>query len=128
MPSFRDHWGSAQTAPESWHDHWASRSARMGVSSVALDPAGRPLAYALCAEWVDRELYVNIVGTVPSARGRGLARACLEHTIARASASGDYDTIELHVDSASPAGATRLYERVGFGLDKTFAAYERAAG
>lgn len=73
MPSFRDHWGSAQTAPESWHDHWASRSARMGVSSVALDPAGRPLAYALCAEWVDRELYVNIVGTVPSARGRGLA-------------------------------------------------------
>jgi ribosomal protein S18 acetylase RimI-like enzyme len=57
-----------------------------------------------------------------------LPRACLEHTIARASASGDYDTIELHVDSASPTGATRLYERVGFGLDKTFAAYERAAG
>lgn len=126
--AFRDHWGSAETAPEGWHDHWVSRSARMAVSCVALDDGGVPLAYTLCAEWVPRELYVNIVGTVPAARGRGLAQACLEHTIARAAESDDYDVIELHVDSASPTGATRLYERVGFGLDKTFAAYQRDAG
>lgn len=125
--AFRDHWGSTETTAEGWHDHWVSRSSRMEVSSVALDDDGRPLAYVLCAEWVDRELYVNIVGTVPEARGRGLARAALTRSIALAAESGRYDKIDLHVDSASPTGATRLYEAVGFTLDKTFASYQRAA-
>ena len=38
---------------------------------------------------------------------------------------GTYDTIELHVDSVSPTGATLLYERLGFEATKVFAAYQR---
>lgn len=125
--AFRDHWGSTEQTAQTWHDHWAARSSRPAVSSVALDEHGTPLAYVLCGEWVPRELYVNLVGTVPSARGRGLARACLARTISLAATSGAYDKVDLHVDSASPTGATRLYETVGFHVDKTFASYQRDA-
>ncbi len=126
--AFADHWGSTAQSEEGWHDHWTARSNRFAVSTVALDATGGPLAYVLCGEWVPRELYVNLVGTVPEARGRGLARACLARTIDVAGASGDYDVVDLHVDSASPTGATRLYEAVGFALKKTFATYQRDAG
>lgn len=123
--AFRDHWGSTEQSAEGWHDHWTSRSSRPALSSLAIDGAGRPLAYVMCGQWVDRELYVNLVGTVPDARGRGLAMACLGRTIELASAAGDYNRIELHVDSVSPTGATRLYERLGFSVKKTFASYQR---
>ena len=34
---------------------------------------------------------------------------------------------DLDVDSESPTGATRLYERLGFTVKKTFAAMQRDA-
>jgi mycothiol synthase len=112
--AFRDHWGSGPIAPEAWHDHWTARSARAEVSTLALSPEGEVLAYVLCGEYQPRDLYVNLVGTVPAARGRGIAAAALLGTIARAARSGSYDRIQLDVDSESLTGATRLYERVGF--------------
>ncbi|GAA1184327.1 GNAT family N-acetyltransferase [Ornithinimicrobium humiphilum] len=113
--AFRDHWGSGPSAPEPWHDHWTTRAARQDVSTLAVSEDGEVLAYVLCGEYQPRELYVNLVGTVPQARGRGIAAAALLTTIAAASRSGAYDTIQLDVDSDSITGATRLYERVGFG-------------
>lgn len=112
--AFRDHWGSGEQTQEAWHDYWAGSSTRPEVSTVATDEDGQVLAYVLCAEWVDRELYVDILGTVRAARGRGIARAALLRTIDVAACSGDYDVIELGVDSQNPSGATRLYEAVGF--------------
>lgn len=112
--AFRDHWGSGPMAAGTWHDNWTARSARRAASTVALSPTGEVLAYVMCSEWVDRELYVDILGTVREARGRGLAKAALLDTIDRAARSGDYDTIELGVDSQNPSGATKLYEQVGF--------------
>ncbi len=123
--AFEDHWGSAHTTRETWVEHWNAASSRLSMSSVALNHNGEPLAYALCGQHTDGILYVNIVGTHPQARGRGLARACLSNTIALAHADGNYDTIELHVDSDSPTGATRLYEDLGFQATKVFAAYQR---
>lgn len=119
--AFRDHYGSGPMTPEGWHDYWGSRSARREVSTIAVADGsgdgwteGEVLAYVLVGQWVDREAYVNLVGTVPHARGRGIAAAALARTLVLASRSGDYDVIELDVDSDSPTGATRLYERVGF--------------
>lgn len=112
--AFRDHWGSGPIAAETWHENWTGNSARPDVSSLVLSPEGDVLAYVLCSEWVDRELFVNLVGTVRDARGRGLARAALLRTISLGAASGAYDRIELVVDSENPNGATRLYEKVGF--------------
>jgi mycothiol synthase len=112
--AFRDHWGSGDIDEERWHERWTSRSVRAEVSTIAVDDDGQVLAYVLCGQWVARELYVTLVGTIREGRGRGLAAACLARTIGAATRSGDYDVIELDVDSDSPTGATRLYERVGF--------------
>jgi len=68
----------------------------------------------MCSQFRDRVLRLGIVGTAPCTRGRGLAKACLNHTLGLSRASGDYDGVEVHVDSASPTGATRLHERNGF--------------
>ena len=123
--AFRDHWGSGPQSPETWHDNWTSRSGRNEVSTLAVAPDGRVLAYVLGSEWVPRHLYVNILGTVREARGRGLARAALLRTVDLAARSGSYDVIELTVDSQNPSGATRLYESVGFTLQRQVRAMQR---
>lgn len=123
--AFVDHWGSVPSGPESWHDYWTSRTQRWPVSTLAVDASGEVLAYTVCGQFVPRELYVAIVGTVPEARGRGLAAACLARTIGLATDSGEYDVIELDVDSDSLTGATRLYERLGFEAKRTTAAMQK---
>ncbi|OLT22564.1 hypothetical protein BJF81_01945 [Ornithinimicrobium sp. CNJ-824] len=112
--AFQDHWGSGPVAPEPWHERWVARSARPSLSTLAVDEEGRVLSYVLVGEWVERHAYVNLVGTVPAWRGRGLAATCLVRTIRQSVDAGSYDVVELDVDSDSPTGATRLYERLGF--------------
>ena len=124
--AFKDHWGSGESSPQAWHDTWGARANRMDVSTLALDSDGAVLAYVLVGQWVPEEAYVNLVGTAPAARGRGLAHAALLRTVSLTAAAG-YEYIALDVDSASPTGATRLYEKAGFSLSKTTASYQRAA-
>ncbi|QFG68601.1 GNAT family N-acetyltransferase [Ornithinimicrobium pratense] len=127
--AFTDHWGSGPVAPGPWHERWVSRSARAELSTIAVarggEHDGQVVAYVLVGQWVDREAYVNLVGTVAAFRGRGLAAACLRRTIGLSAASGDYDVIDLDVDSTSPTGATRLYERLGFHQLRQTAAMRR---
>ncbi|MGB3829006.1 MAG: GNAT family N-acetyltransferase [Ornithinimicrobium sp.] len=123
--AFEDHWGSGARTEQAWREARESRTARTQFSSVAVDRDGQPLAYVWAAQWTKRELYIDAVGTAPSARHRGLARACLARTLALAAASGDYDLVDLGVDAASLTGATRLYEQLGFTVDRTFALYSR---
>lgn len=123
--AFADHWGSAEIPADEWHHHWTSRSSRAALSTLAIGPDGSVHAYVLAGQYVPGTLYVAIVGTVPEARGRGLAAACLARTLALAGATGDFERAELGVDSASPTGATRLYERLGFETIRTLAAMQR---
>ncbi|BDZ60078.1 GNAT family N-acetyltransferase [Barrientosiimonas endolithica] len=74
------------------------------------------------------ELYVATVGTVAEARGRGLAQACLARSLRLAVDEGGFTRADLHVDSASPTGATRLYARLGFETARVFARFERPQG
>lgn len=123
--AFADHWGSAPPDPERWHESWTARSARHEVSRLAVDDDGAVLAYALASQWEERAAYLDLVGTVPSARGTGLGSAVLAESIAAAAATGDYDLIELDVDSDSLTGATRIYERLGFTLKFATSAMRR---
>lgn len=130
--AFVDHWGSAPPSETGWHQNWIARSNRLAVSRVAVDESGvlaekgAIVAYCLCGQWVDRELYVNLIGTIPGARGHGLGSAVLAHTIEAAAQAGEFDVVELDVDSESLTGATRLYERLGFTLKLTQAAMRRS--
>ncbi len=123
--AFRDHWGAGEKSPEAWEHERSARCARPAFDSMALNARAELLAYVLCAQWVPRELQIDTVGTVRDARGRGLAHACLSRTISAAAATGEYDLVDLWVDSDSPTGATRLYERVAFTRDKTLATMHR---
>lgn len=123
--AFADHWGSTDITAEQWGHYWSSTSGLPELSSIALDDGGRVLAYVLASQFVPGTVYVTIVGTRPEARGRGLAAACLARTLRLGIESGRYDTARLDVDSDSPTGATRLYDRLGFRTARTFAAMQR---
>lgn len=123
--AFATHWGSTAQSPEQWTDLMGARSFRAADSRVIGSGDGEVLAYALTGQWVDRELYVSLVGTRQSARGRGLGRAVLEATVEAAAESGRYDLVELGVDSDNPSGAGRLYASVGFAPIRTTAAYAK---
>lgn len=123
--AFATHWGATAQSPQQWADLLDARSTRATDSRVIRDDDGTVLAYTLTGQWVDRELYVSLVGTRQSARGHGLARAVLEATIAAAADSGRYDLVELGVDSDNASGAGHLYASVGFTPIRTTAVYAK---
>ena len=57
--------------------------------------------------------YVEYLGVLAAARGRGVARSLLHAVIADAAGRGR-DRVGLEVDADSPTGATALYESMGF--------------
>lgn len=61
--------------------------------------------------------YIDNLGTVRWARGKGVAKAMLEHSFQRAQRQGRA-AVKLHVDAESPTGATTLYESVGMRRNK----------
>ncbi|EWS82758.1 GNAT family N-acetyltransferase [Brachybacterium phenoliresistens] len=114
LEAFRDHWGSAPIDEERWASMWDSAKSRHDLGTVARDAAGKVVGYVLAAQYEPDSLYVALVGTVPAARGRGIARAMLASTIRRAAEVAGLHEVTLEVDSESLTGATRLYEGLGF--------------
>ncbi len=112
--AFLDHWNFA---PRSYDEVWERVRAEAGARGeywwllrVAGDPAG------LCMLNESRldagELYVANLGILPDYRRRGLARLLLQRAFVTARDAG-LAGASLHVDAASPTGATRLYQSVG---------------
>lgn len=128
--AFADHWGAIPKTQERWADQQAARSFRPTMSPVirstdtGLDPAESVDGYALCGQWVEGELHVSLLGTRRRARHQGLAAALLHWVVAAAERDG-YTMVDLAVDSASPTGAGRVYERVGFKAVRTWTVHRR---
>ena len=129
--AFRDHWNSTEMSPQAWA-HWLSYSAfRPGYSFIAYAdgaPAGIVIGHeydAYTQATGRRELYVALVGTRRSARGRGIASALLGHALAAARADG-VRWASLEVDADSPTGALGLYERIGFTVADTWITHRKA--
>ncbi|NNG34230.1 GNAT family N-acetyltransferase [Nakamurella aerolata] len=128
--SFADHWGSVPTPPERWEAFMVgSPDFRPQHSLVAEfdqgDPAvaelGTRIAAFVMAEEFDAQTkaegfrtgYIALVGTTRPARGKGLASALLGRQLLSMQRDG-YARAELGVDSDSPTGAGRIYQRAGF--------------
>lgn len=118
--AFADHFGSVPREPDAWRSEYAaSESFRRQASFVAEDAngiAGFVLAAERDADTESRGYrtgYVSRVGTVRSARGRGVGTALVARSLAAMRESGCAEA-ELDVDADSPTGAGRLYERLGF--------------
>jgi mycothiol synthase len=70
-------------------------------------------------------VYVATLGVRRAWRGRGLAKALLQHTFTRSVGAG-FRRVTLGVDAASPTGATALYRSVGMTTELESAVWERS--
>lgn len=128
--AFADHWGAVPKTRERWADQQSARSFRPAMSPLirstdtSLAPEDSVDGYALCGEWVKGELHVGLLGTRRRARHQGLAAGLL-HWIVSAAERGGYKMVDLAVDSASPTGANRVYERAGFTAVRTWTVHRR---
>jgi mycothiol synthase len=93
-----EHWWIAELVD----DGSAPEPAGALVGSVAEGTAGRPDGS-----------YVEYLGVLPSARGRGVAKTLLNTVIADAAAHGR-DRVGLEVDATSATGAEGLYLSLGW--------------
>jgi mycothiol synthase len=122
--AFRDHWGSAPLPFPEW------RELRMG--NRLFDPTLWLLAWSderLVGASLnldeDGEAWVQTLGVLREARGRGIGRALLLESF-RAFHRRGHRRVYLGVDSESLTGATRLYESAGMAVDRHYDHWERA--
>lgn len=119
--AFRDHWGSLPSTEESWRLFVDGEFIRGDLSTLALDSAGRIIAFCLVSinedDWEARgktSAYIDLIGVVRDHRGEGLAPLVISRTL-EAIKAAELELAILDVDTASPTGANTLYERLGFG-------------
>lgn len=98
-----------------WPGFLARQGVDLGLSRVAVDGAGRILAFSLVAPRPALSRWrLGTMGALPAARGSGAAPALLDDFIARAVAAGQ-GAVELEV-FAQNERALRLYQGRGFAL------------
>jgi mycothiol synthase len=118
--AFMDHWNHHPATFEEWQ-HWdADPAYRPELDLLAIAPDGTYAAYARCG--IDREEnaargcaegWINVLGTLPQFRRRGLARAMLLAGLTKLQAEG-MTVAFLGVDTQNINQAQTLYESVGF--------------
>ena len=123
VTAFRDHWGSAPLPFAEW------RKVRMGTRFF--DPTlwllgwtGDRLVGASLNMDEDGEAWVQTLGVLREARGRGLGRALLVESFRTFHRRGRRQVL-LGVDSENLTGATRLYENAGMSIDRQWDHWER---
>ena len=86
------------------------------ISYIYVVRAGKERVVAYCSCWlIFEELHINNLAVRAEWRGRGCARALLEHVLSEAARLGARRaTLETR---RSNEGARRLYEGVGFAVD-----------
>jgi ribosomal protein S18 acetylase RimI-like enzyme len=124
--AFQDHWGYVSQSFE-----YFSQSM---IQIAGFDPtlwflavesaSGAVVGAALCEALPDRG-WVTDLGVLRAFRGRGVGAALLRHAFQAFHARG-FRLVGLGVDSQSPTGATRLYERAGMRIERQYDVYRKA--
>jgi mycothiol synthase len=129
--AFTRHHGSSERDPESWQFMFTGQRAFRPDLSVLAVEDGAVVAYALVYVYESdtratgvRQAHFGQIGTLPAARGRGLATAAIAASL-RGAAASDCRTAGLQVDSDNVTGALRLYEGLGFGTRRTHVSWTR---
>jgi mycothiol synthase len=131
--AFRDHWGSTPWSAELWRSRFTeSASFRPDLSFIAVDQASDRVVgmvitkyYAAETEATGRrDAYVDNLGTLRDARGRGVGGALLAAVLHEARARG-FDSASLGVDTQNPTGALGVYERAGLHVYNTWISYSK---
>jgi mycothiol synthase len=125
--AFEDHWGDEEDTEEGWI-HRQMAEDRLFPDLWLLAWQGSELAGALTARPVAVQEpthgFVGELGVRRAFRGRGIGEALLRESFVRFYGRGCLGAV-LVVDSDSPTGANRLYERVGMTVTPQFAIWEK---
>ena len=123
ITAFRDHWHSSPLPFPEW------RELRMG--NRVFDPtlwllawSGDRLVGASLNADEDGEAWIQTLGVLREARGRGLGMALLIESF-RVFHRRGHRHVYLGVDAENPTGATRLYENAGMVVDRTWLHWEK---
>jgi ribosomal protein S18 acetylase RimI-like enzyme len=122
--AFEDHWESHRRPFDEW---WRLRTSdpEFDISWwFTVREGDRTVAAIRNVPARNGGVYIASLGVRRPWRGRGLAKALLRHTFARAWQAG-FPRITLGVDASSPTGATALYRSVGMTTELETAAWEK---
>ncbi len=130
--AFRDHWGFAEHPLEQWLHYVSQPFFRPDLTVIAEDAATREVA-GFCIIAINAEEnkrlgvprgWIDIIAVRRPYRQRGLGTALLLAGLRNLRDAGFQQAV-LSCDSENTTGATRIYERVGFRVEKTRAAYRK---
>ncbi|ONI80363.1 hypothetical protein ALI22I_44305 [Saccharothrix sp. ALI-22-I] len=112
--SFDGHFGFVPKPYDTWHEKLARQSTFDWSDLWLAELDGHPAGFLKCSDqFADENCgYVDHLGVLPEARGRGVAKHLLRHAFSLDATTGRAGTI-LHVDSNNPTPALDLYESVG---------------
>lgn len=128
--AFRDHFGSVDDSEEAWERFRAEPTNDLSLWRVAWDGdhvAGQVRSYV---DTKANERMGRLIGWTENIsvrrpwRGRGLARALLAESL-RAVRDRGMTEAALGVDAQNEHGALRLYESLGFVVDRTYILFHR---
>ena len=119
---------------EAFQDHWAHESYPFDLHVEQMgrvDPRLAPLATeggevvgAALGRVMEGAGWIDVVGVRRAWRGRGVGKALLLRSFDGFAELG-VGTVLLNVDSESPTGATRLYEKAGMRERRSFHVFEK---
>ncbi|MBA2363782.1 MAG: GNAT family N-acetyltransferase [Chloroflexia bacterium] len=118
--SFRDHWGFVPRSFESWMRRTESASFDPSLWFLA-EERGGIAGVALCTTFLEQG-WVQTLGVRKPWRRRGVALGLLRHAFGEVHRRGRR-SVALGVDSESPTGATKLYEKAGMRVIRQFDIY-----
>jgi mycothiol synthase len=123
--AFTEHHGSAERDEVTWRTLFTGQRAfRPDLSFLSLADGAvvaYVLGYVFAADTAAngfQQVDLGQIGVLPSARGRGLAKATIAAVLRRAAGQG-CRSARLQVDSENVTGALRLYEDLGFTTRRT---------
>lgn len=121
--AFAGHWG---WTPQTFENFWRRVSARddFDPDLTLLAQVDGELVGASINVVKLGEGWVNDLGVLKEARGRGIGEALLRHSFALFKRRG-LPAVALGVDAGNATGAVRLYERVGMHVIRSFDSYEK---
>lgn len=117
-----DHWGHVHVPYQEWVERNVGPHHDPRLWFLAFE-SSEPAGVALCS-LTEGIGWVNTLAVRPSYRRRGLGLALLLHAFSELKSRGA-ERARLGVDSESPTGATRLYERAGMGVIQEHAVYRK---
>ncbi|NQV05344.1 GNAT family N-acetyltransferase [bacterium] len=125
--AFADHWGSEPMTVEAW-EHRFGEFEMPRASFVAYE-GDLPVAYISSGMYPHdfetrgrSEAWVEVLGTIRSHRGRGIASALIERAMEEYRRVG-MEYAVIGVDADNPTGAVSVYRRLGFVPEKTSVTY-----